>query len=368
MSRLPASMTTLAIALAFTANAHATPITAQQTLQQFNAVVLTDVVSNSHVDGRTYVGGNVSGGDYTQHVSDTPASNYAGLTVRGNAANVRVNGLGAVVQGNFSNATVNAGESVIGGNVNNSNLNGKAYVGGAVSNSNLNDGKASTQDALMQQNANAAGSTDFGSILSGLSNTLALMNSTGSSVSFNGYGKATFNAVANANGVAVFDLRSFDDVLFQSSEFAFNMNGATSVILNSDMANVSIGANFLGGGAQLFGSSMIWNFFNATSITTNAQFGGSILATQALLTNNQNIEGGVFVKELHQNGELHLQPFSGNVDFAVERSCLARQGIEMQFKLAAIMARQHFIHKLAHHMYAKIRRQIANAQFCALPP
>ncbi|MEO7495920.1 MAG: PEP-CTERM sorting domain-containing protein, partial [Massilia sp.] len=41
------------------------------------------------------------------------------------------------------------------------------------------------------------------------------------------------------------------------------------------------------------------------------------------LTNNQNIEGGVFVKELHQNGELHLQPFSGNVDFAVERSFAA---------------------------------------------
>ena len=43
--------------------------------------------------------------------------------------------------------------------------------------------------------------------------------------------------------------------------------------------------------------------------------------------------------------------------------CLARQGIQIQLKLAAIMARQHFDHKLAHHMYAKIRRQIANAQF-----
>lgn len=317
MPRLPASfaMLALSLALATAGSAQATPITAQQALQQFNAVVLTDIVSTSHVDGRTYAGGNVSGGDYVQHVSDTPASNYAGLTVGGNLANARVNGLGEVVQGNMSNATVNAGESVINGNVSNSNLNGKAYVGGSALNSNFNGGKLTTKDALMQQNANAAVSTNFGAVLSGLSNTLALMNGTGSTVSFNGYGKATFNAVANASGMAVFDLSSFDDVLFQSSEFAFNMNGATSVILNSDMSNVSIGANFLGGGAQLFGSSMIWNFFNATSITTNSQFGGSILATQALLTNNQNIEGGVFVKELHQNGELHLQSFTGNVDF-----------------------------------------------------
>lgn len=323
MKPLFPALTALAASLAFTGGAVAGPITAQQALQQFNAVVLTNIQSTSHVDGRTYAGGNVSGGDYVQHVSDTPASNYAGLTVGGNAANVKVNGLGAVVGGNLSNATVNAGETVINGSVSNSNLNGKAYVAGSYAGTNFNGGKAASMTAQMQQNASAATSTNFATMLSDLSFTLGILNSTGSSVSFNGYGKATFNAVANANGVAVFNLNAIDDLLFQSSEFAFNMNGASTVIFNTDIVSATIGANFLGGGAQLFGSSMIWNFTNATSITTNAQFGGSILATQAQLTNNQNIEGGVFVKALNQYGELHLQPFSGTVDFPLARTLAA---------------------------------------------
>jgi choice-of-anchor A domain-containing protein len=308
------SICALAVGLSFAGSVAATPITGLQTLQQFNAVVLTDLNSNSHVDGRTYAGGNVNGGDYTQHVNATPASNYAGLTVAGNAANVKVNGLGAVVKGNLSNSTVNAGQSVINGNVANSNLNGPVYVGGAVSGSNFNGGRLYSMSSTMQSEAAASGSTDFSAVLSGLSSTLRQLGSTGSSVSFNGAGKATFNAVANGNGLAVFDLSSFDDLLFQSSEFSFNMNGASTAIFNSDNTNITIGANFLGSSAQTLGASMIWNFFNASTVTINKQFGGSVLANKALLTNNQNIEGGVFVKQLQQNGELHLQAFTGNFD------------------------------------------------------
>ena len=313
MNLLSLSLSALAVSHAFSGNVVATPITGLQTLQQFNAVVLGDLNSNSHVDGRTYVGGNASGGDYVQHVSDTPASRYAGLSVGGNAVNVKVNGLGAVVRGNLSNSTVNAGGSVINGNVANSNLNGAAFVGGTASGSNFNGGRLSTMNSEMQSQASASGSTDFSAVLSGLSGTLRQMGSTGSSVSFNGAGKATFNAVSNASGTAVFDLSSYDDRLFQASEFTFNMNGASTVIFNSDNTNITIGANFLGGSAQTLGASMIWNFFNAATVTTNSQFGGSLLAPKAFLTNNQNIEGGVYVKQLQQNGELHLQSFTGTL-------------------------------------------------------
>lgn len=302
-----------AIAIAVcAAPAAATPLSAQQILNQFNAVVLTDLQSHSHVDGRTWVGGTASGGDYAQHPKDMPASAYAGLTVMGNARELKVNASGAVIGGALSGATINAGSGVIYGDVSNSNLNGPAWIGGSLKDSNTNGGRLPALDSGMQANADAAHSTDFSARLGALSASLGKMNGTGSSVTFNGYGKATFTAVANANGVAVFNL--IDAGIFQASEFEFHLGNATTVILNASDTSATIGANFLGNSAQALGSKLIWNFQNATSITTNAQFGGAILAPSARLTNKQNIEGGVFVKSLDQHGELHLQPFDGNLD------------------------------------------------------
>ncbi|MDQ1833056.1 choice-of-anchor A family protein [Massilia scottii] len=299
-------------AAVFSTQAAATPLSTRQILHEFNAVVLTDLNSQSHVDGRTWVGGTATGGDYAQHANDTPASKYAGLTVMGNANRVQVNALGAVIGGNLSGATINAGSGVIHGNVHNSNLNGAAWVGGSLTGSNTNGGRLPSLDGTMQANADAAHSTDFAATLGALSASLGQMSGTGSTVTFNGYGKATFNAVANASGVAVFNL--IDAGVFKASEFEFNLGDATTVILNASDESATIGANFLGGSAQTLGSKLIWNFRNATSITTNALFGGAILAPSARLTNNQNIEGGVFVKSLEQHGELHLQAFDGKLN------------------------------------------------------
>ena len=120
--------------------------------------------------------------------------------------------------------------------------------------------------------------------------------------------------MANSSGVAVFNLDNTTSAsVFSAGEFSFAANGASTIIINSSVSSAVIGANFLGGQAQSLGSSILWNFYNATSLTINNQFGGSILATHASLTNNQNIEGGVFVNSLTQNGELHLQSFTGNL-------------------------------------------------------
>jgi choice-of-anchor A domain-containing protein len=155
-------------------------------------------------------------------------------------------------------------------------------------------------------------STNFGSVLTGLSSQLSHLASTGSTVTID-YGTATFNAVADANGVAVFDLTAVDTAVFGASQFQFNLNGATTLILNSDETSANISANFLGGSAQAIGAETLWNFYDATSLTINNQWGGSILAPSAAFSNHQNIEGGVFVNTLTQGGEIHLQPFSGQI-------------------------------------------------------
>ena len=301
----------LAVAGIASTSAHAVSLSSSEILQQFNTVVLGSATSSSHTDGRTYIGGALSGGDYVQHINQTPQSSYAGLTVAGSASNVKVNGLGAVIGGSLSNSTVNKGGSVVQGGVSNSNLNGAAYIEGASS-GNFNGGKLATPDEMMVANLVAATSTNFGSVLGGLSSSLKSLGSTGSSVTFDG-NLAIFNAVANGDGLAVFDLTAIDTVLFSKGEFRFNLNGASSVVLNTDVKSANISANFLAGSAQQYGSKLLWNFYDATDLTINNQWGGSLLATNAYLTNKQNIEGGVFVNGLDQRGEIHLQSFTGKL-------------------------------------------------------
>lgn len=289
-------------------------LTADQALQQFNLVVLGNAQSSSHVDGRTFVGGNLSGGDYVQHPGDTPASSFAGLTVLGNASSLNVNGLGTYVGGNLSSANINSGTARVVGNALNTNFNGggPTAVGGSNVGVNFNSGRltGTPSTTALADAAATANSVNFGTLFNNTSSALRGLANT-SSVVFTG-NKATFNAVAN-NGVAVFDLSAIDDTLFSKGEYAFNLNGASTVIFNSDNTSIHISANFLGGAAQAYGKNFIWNFYNATDVTLGSQFGGSILATKAKVTNYNNIEGTLVAESLDQRGEIHLQPFAGHI-------------------------------------------------------
>lgn len=52
-------------------SAFAMPVSAADALSQ---IVFDDAVSSAHVDGRTIVGGSLTGGDYVQHPVDAPTS------------------------------------------------------------------------------------------------------------------------------------------------------------------------------------------------------------------------------------------------------------------------------------------------------
>ncbi|WP_227470195.1 choice-of-anchor A family protein [Massilia sp. YMA4] len=316
MNRL-LSVALAAACAAGTTSATAAPLTATQVLNQLNVVALNTIDSTSHVDGRTWAGGSVNGGDYGQHLAQAPASAYAGLSVGGAASNLHVNGGGAVVNGSISNATINSGEAFVKGGASSTNFNGPAYVAGPSAWNNYNGGHVTTPTAAMQSAGGAASSTNFKQVLTGLSTSLNGLAATGSTVAVSG-NKAVFNAKAGANGVAVFDLETIDEGLFSLGEFEFHLNGASSVIFNTDVTSASINANFLGGAAPLIGGKAVWNFYNATSLTLGSQFGGAVLATGATLTNWQNVEGGVFVKNLVQRGEIHLQPFTGTISAVPE--------------------------------------------------
>jgi len=69
--------------------------------------------------------------------------------------------------------------------------------------------------------------------------------------------------------------------------------------------------NFLNSQATSLGVDILWNFENAGSIVVNNQFGGSLLAGNANVTTNQNIEGTLFANNLTQQAEIHSQPLDG---------------------------------------------------------
>jgi len=321
------ALSALAAAAIFSTSAQAASLDAQQILQQFNVVTLGDVVTTSHVDGRSYVSGSISGQNavFGMHPDDMPASNYAALTVMGKGVaagqaavnNVQVTDFGAVVYGNITNSTVNNGHSAIYGDSTNTSYNGSGtvYASGTISGGNiahkLDEVAAGSVQAV---NTAAATSTNFSYVLGELSSSMSAFKSTGSSVAIADK-TATFTAVEK-NGVAVFDLTSIDSDLFdynKVTQFAFDLGSATTVYLNTDITSANINVNFLADSAKWAGKSLIWNFYAATDLTIDAQFGGSILALNANLVQNQNIEGGVYVDNLDSRAEIHLNPFIGAV-------------------------------------------------------
>jgi choice-of-anchor A domain-containing protein len=335
------ALTAAVLALASPAHAAATtPLTGLQVLQQFNQVSLGNAQSSSETIGRAWVGGNVNGGQYAMSAT-LPTSNYAGLTVIGSASNnFHGESMGVVINGNATNGVVKgAGASYVGGNSKGVNYDNQAQIVGSLA-GNLNRGGSvgSLADSgshvngggLTQASADyiattraASSSTNFGTVLGDMSTSLSHVKGN-SVVTFDSQG-AIFNAKP-VNGVAVFDLtalanplnlgdkRQLDDLVFGSSSIKFNLNGATTVIINSDNKSISTNANF--SNAQALGSKLLWNLYDATSVSIGTQWGGSVLATDASFTNRNSIEGGVYAASFLQSGEIHQVAFGGVIPVA----------------------------------------------------
>jgi choice-of-anchor A domain-containing protein len=272
-------------------------------LRTYNLIVLGDLTSSSEVEGRTFVGGNLTGNSSNYEISSSvPASTYTvpGLTVvgdvTGGAKNLD-NGSGAIVGGNVTSGL---------------NLNGAAQtvqVGGTISNTNVNQNTvqsgltvsnpAFTQD--LQQYGSAMGTS-----MTNLSYQLGQQAST-STVTMNG-STGVFNAQPNASGVAVFNLTSSQ--LAAMSAVQFNTNGASTVVVNVTGTAITLSQNFLGGTANL-GQSVIWNFPQATTLTDTTAWGGSVLAPLATATTYNYIQGSAVFGSLTQDGEMHIGTYDG---------------------------------------------------------
>ncbi|MDA3919795.1 MAG: choice-of-anchor A family protein [Salinisphaera sp.] len=267
-------------------SASASMITGGDILSQFNLVVLGNLDSHSHVDGRTYVGGNLTGSsaDFFQHGSQASASDYAALTVGGNitGGDKKVNSNGnAVIGGNVESLTMNGGTALIGGRVT-SRANGRVNQGTAVT---IPDFSSSLRDyslALAGEDANSS---------------VSVLNK-----------RATFTGLSGAD-LSVFNISG--SLFSQLNEIQFSVDPSQSVLINVTGDPGRIAANFLGNYSSLQ-PNLLWNFSDATNINFDRQFRGSILAPQAAIRNSNNLEGSVAVNSFEQYGEVHQPIFANN--------------------------------------------------------
>lgn len=281
--------------------AQATSVTGIDALREWNLVVLGNLESSSEVEGRTFVGGNLSGNSSNYGIRSTTSPNgQPGLTVVGD------------VTGSHKNINNGSG-AVVGGNVTSGfNLNGPnqtVKVGGTISNTNVNQNivqsnlGASDPAFVVGLQQNKANLTSSLTSLSYEMGTLAK----NSEMTIQG-SRGTFTAQPGENGVAVFNISSAD--LDRIGEIQFNLNGADTAIVNVSGRNITLNDNFLGGTNNL-GEHVIWNFHEAETLSLTTAWGGSVLAPLADAQTRNYIQGSAVFGNLRQDGEMHIGTFKG---------------------------------------------------------
>lgn len=302
-------------------------------MRNFNLIVLKDLQSSSDVEGRTFVGGNLSGGS-SNYFTKPGAQTGTGLVVGGNVTGgpKQVNNGGDLkVGGNLdSGANMNGGGDVFAdGDVKKVNANGASvysagnvenvnakdiYYGGTVKNSNgTKHAGDKTYDGLSQDIADATAALtnnllETSAYLAGLEPTNTISYSADKQ-------KAIFDAGPSGSGVAVFELSNLTTALKSQSQLVVTMPPQYDmIVINVAGADVTLpgGINF--SAVTGLGTKVVWNFYEATSLNfgTKAWY-GSVLAPNAAVRTANFVEGTLVAKSLVQNGAVRMNNFQSIV-------------------------------------------------------
>lgn len=281
-------------------------------LKQFNVYTLQNLNSTSHVQGKVWVGGNLTGDLIAAQGGSGPmtASSYAELTVGDNAsAKIKVEQsltstrTGSLVQIG-KNSTGEVGLNGAGGHVD---------TGGTFNTTNFNPSPTKTYTANVAGLGSqiALNTTDFSNNLQALSTALAALPSvaiTDPSASL---------TVGGDYGVFTMTKAQFEKQNYNFDTLFTGVASTKTVIINvvgSGGFTEDNGANNNLSGTQA--SNVIWNFTDASAVSVK-NWGGSILATKATVTNSSTITGSVVAKIFNQNGEVHLGTFNGTTRYLV---------------------------------------------------
>lgn len=289
-----------AAALALSPAAHAAPLSAAEVLTLFNAVTEGNLNSSQEIEGRVYVGGNLTGGTLQVGFNGVTASDLDELIVKGSS------NIGTINAQNGSDVTIG------GAAVGTIELNGgeqgtrTARIGGAFA-GNANQGTVLSNQAALDPNfADRFPEIDF-DVLKAESAFFATL--TGTAFDTSDVNDKKIIGAPDATGLSVHSASLSD---LAGGGYSFDLNGATTVIINVAGTTGSFGMNAPAGTAAL-AENVIWNFYEATSIAVNAAIIGSVLAPFADMSGfSGSTEGSVIAKSITlNNGELHSRAFTG---------------------------------------------------------
>ncbi len=334
-----------------------------QAMKELNLIVLGDVAMSQEVEGKTFIGGNLSGGGQfgignayrAGHQGQTEtglptlmvngnvsggayqlengligagpdrAATNPGLVIGGNSVGWNINAAGATfdVGGNVvGNMNANAIIYNVGGNLNGINTVSGTVVnaGGAVTgnlngspviNANLGTG----WNAAATSDVTAAKLTKLDADMKALSSLLAGLTivSNPSSITPGAQGP-TFNAVDSGAGYALFNVSPADF----GPELFFNSSTTSPIIVNVSGTNINWTSNAVSGYTEALNRQIIWNFYEATNIFFDRIVYGSVLAPYAHITNTTPIEGSVVAASLRMNGEIHLGTYDLGTPFITD--------------------------------------------------
>ena len=253
--------------------ARADTLTAATILQDFNAVIYNNASTGDDVEGAAVVGGNFSGAEvYTNPTGSQPAG-FGALTVFGSTSGntIDINNGGDAYVADNKGATIS--------------FNGGSYL------------------------TTAPGATiaDFEAPLDALSTELSQLTATGTVPS--PANNEVIEAVPGSDGIAVIDLTAAE--LDEIPSYNIDLNGASTLIINVSGSTIDFNANDESGvsGAD----NIIWNFYDATTVILGTQIAGTVLAPDATVTNDNQIDGTLVAKSWDGQGELHDYPFDGTL-------------------------------------------------------
>ena len=299
---------------------------AQAALSGFNLILSGNLTTNSETEGRTVVGGSITGA--TRFCFNGCTGNGSPLTTGGPAYGALTT-YGSIT----SSVTVFNGDVTVGGNVASGatidlSHNGTAYVAGSnagtISNGNLyvtgansgtvQNGTAYTNQPTSKTFPYGSYASTFGNPLADLSTALATLNPS-QTITSNPGSNYVFNATPTlVNGVLVTVYQIGAALLSSMQNIAgFNLNGADIVIVNVLGSTTSLpNLNNFGGA-----SAVIWNLVNETGSLALSSWAGTILAPNANVSNSSIITGTLVAASLNQSAELHNQAFTGDLSFLV---------------------------------------------------
>lgn len=264
-------------------------------LNEYNVVTIEDLTFESHIYGKTFVGGDLIATN-APNFADRVAEPFidASLQVAGDvnlASNISVKGHMEVGLSNTIELTDNGNKFAIDGREI-SNVQ-------SVTNVNLDVMQVSVENELK------SASTAFASLADNANNTITTSN--------NNQVTLSVDQSLSADDYAVFNLDNIEQIFntdnnLQIEMQANNIDDIAGVIINvpGDTLALQTNANFIGNIFNNSPTKILWNFIDATAIDLAAQrFFGSILAPFAELTTNQNIEGSVGVYSIAAAKEIH---------------------------------------------------------------